>query len=356
MEDVKRLADFTAPGKVSVIIDGQFGSTGKGLIAAYVAKNCGEFEYAITNASANAGHTTVIGERKFTTFHMPTSAVINSRSVAYLDAGAIIDPQILFQELEEFDMWDRVAINPYAAVIQDEHRDYEKAKGSRAGSIGSTQKGVGAALMDKVARKGNIAGLDKFLKPLVREISPQEIEGSIGAILEVPQGFSLGLNSGFYPYCTSREVTVTQAMADARLHPSLLHKTMMCVRTLPIRVGNIYGEDGKITGWSGPCYPDQNELDWENLGIKPELTTVTKRPRRIFTFSGRQYSDSLSVLKPDHVFLNFCNYLDNAGVEDMIGRMSRRGKKPDFLGFGPDIKDVVPTKEWQDRLNGALNV
>jgi len=341
--DPNPLEDFIKPGKVSVIIDGQYGSTGKGLIAAYVAMNVDGFSYAITNASANAGHTTVIGDRKFTTFHLPTSAVINEDSFAVIDAGAIIDPDILFQELEEHNMWDRVFIHPNAAVILPEHTAAEKASGSSTSKIGSTQKGVGAALADKIARRGNVAALDQRLRPFVREITPNEFASCRGSILEVPQGFSLGVNSGgFYPYCTSRDVTPSQAMSDAGLHPSFLHKTLMCVRTYPIRVGNIYDENGKMVGWSGPSHANQKELEWEKIGVEPELTTVTKRPRRIFDFSMEQYRRSLEYIRPDLVFLNFCNYLDKNQVRALSNQMDANGKGPDLLGYGPDVSDVIP--------------
>jgi len=357
MQDVLKnpapLEGFLAPGKVSIIIDGQYGSTGKGLIAAYVAKQCPSFDYAITNASANAGHTTVINDWKFTTFHLPTASVINKNSLAVIDAGAIIDPEILFQELDEHDMWGRVVIHPNAAVILPEHTASERAGGSSQGKIGSTQKGVGAALADKIARRGNVAGLHPRLRPLVREITPLEIAAARGSILEVPQGFSLGVNSGgFYPYCTSRDVTPMQAMSDAGLHPKYLHKTLMCIRTFPIRVGNIYDNDDKLIGWSGPCHDDQIELDWDEVGVSPELTTVTKRPRRIFTWSMEQFERSRMYIEPDVIFLNFCNYLDVTQVMEMASDIDRAGFKGEVLfGYGPDIRDV---RQREDVVNDKL--
>lgn len=336
------LHGFFQDGKVSVLIDGQYGSTGKGLLAAYVAKNAGTRpKFCVTNASANAGHTTVMGDIKFTTFHLPTASVLIKDSVAYLDAGAIIDPDVLFQELDEHGMWHRVKIHPHAAVILPEHKGSEGLAGSSAGSIGSTQKGVGAALSDKISRKGNVASCHPKLRHLVEEILPSDMAKEGPVFLEVPQGFSLGVNSGgFYPYCTSRDVTVAQAMADAGFHPSYLHKTVMSIRTLPIRVGNIYDGE-KLVGWSGPAHADQTEFRWLDLGLKPEFTTVTKRQRRVFSFSISQYQRAIEFNKPDLVFLNFCNYLGKGGTEELVNEIGRAGlRRPDLYGWGPDIKDV----------------
>lgn len=45
-----------AKGRVNILLDGQFGSTGKGLFAEYISKH-NRIDIAITNAGPNAGHT-----------------------------------------------------------------------------------------------------------------------------------------------------------------------------------------------------------------------------------------------------------------------------------------------------------
>lgn len=345
---------FAELGKAALLIDGQFGSTGKGLITAYLAQH-NKFHIATTNASANAGHTTVIGDRKFVTFHTPTTAVMDPNCIAYLNAGAIIDPEVLAQEIIEFGLQGRLIIHPHAAVIYQHHRDAEREAASSATKIGSTQKGVGAALADKLMRRGNVAKNDPFLSQFIDpsfHLGLEMDEHGAAVIVEVPQGFSLSLNSGFYPYTTSREVTVAQGIADAGLHPGQLGKVMMTARTFPIRVGNIQDEFGREIGNSGGGYPDQPELAWENFpGVEPERTTVTKRVRRIFTWSDLQWLHSVQTLKPDFVFLNFVNYLtDRTALAELEARAGRLYLAPEdngdlcrpftHYGIGPDVADV----------------
>jgi hypothetical protein len=103
-------------------------------------------------------------------------------------------------------------------------------------------------------------------------------------------------------------------------------------------------------GSSGPCYPDQTELAWEDLGIAPELTTVTKLPRRIFTFSDQQLLEAFwhcGQYYKTHLFLNFANYLDDEDqVRELISRIERyeimklNPPKVQWLGYGPDDADV----------------
>ena len=85
-------------GKLNIIIDGQFGSTGKGVLSSYVAAN-NHIDLAITNGSPNAGHTFYYNNKKYIVKHLPVSAVINKRSTIYLCAGSIINPDILLKEI-----------------------------------------------------------------------------------------------------------------------------------------------------------------------------------------------------------------------------------------------------------------
>ena len=355
---------FLQYGKASVLIDGQFGSTGKGLAAAYifeVIKDQYDWEkvVCITNAAPNAGHTTITAEgRKFVTFHMPTMGVLSPNSPIFLNAGAIIDIEMLKKEVEDLGVNpNRVFIHQNAAVITPEDAEYEKQRSSSQTKIASTQKGVGRALARKVGRDGRV--VRDFASDLVNSgfnISTNDanhyLMRGFAAMVETPQGMGLSLNNGFYPHCTSREVSVSQSLSDAGLHPSTLAHTLATFRTFPIRVGHIYDEDGQIIGNSGPVYPDQIELSWDYFrGVEPERTTVTKRVRRIFSFSEQQYAEALIRLRPTYVHIGFCDYFNDedefhrfidilARVEAQVGVRVHR-----FYAFGPATTDVIHDNE-----------
>lgn len=351
------MRNFVRPGLASVIIDGQFGSTGKGLIAGRLALDDGnQCSIATTNASANAGHTTIVAGRKFITYHLPTFAVMQPGCRAYLNAGAIINPALLAQEMQDvgFDPQNLV-IHPRAAVITEAMVASEYSADSAATKLASTRKGVGTALSEKIMRRAVLAGDTPELAPWIGEIDLNRcLEWGDRVVVEIPQGFSLGINSGLaYPHCTSRDVTVSQGLADAGIHPMHLGHTMMSLRTYPIRVGNVV-ENGHQLGWSGPCYPDQEETTFEALGVEPERTTVTKRIRRIFTFSDQQYAKAHRMNQPDAVFLNFCNYLASSeDLSKLIDRMSHHGSPPTHFGFGPSVEEVTESEEealfWYDQ-------
>lgn len=328
---------FITPNKAAVLIDGQWGSTGKGLLAAYLASRPeNKVKVATTNASANAGHTTILPDgNKFVTFHLPTFAVMQSECFAYLNAGSIIDPELLMKELKSvnFNM-KKLIIHPHASVIEEEDKSHEADKKSSNTKISSTQKGVGTALSRKIRREAKLAGEHPGLKGFCREVDLNQHT----CVVEVPQGFDLSLNHGHrYPFVTSRDVTVSSAMGDAGLHPSRLGKICMSIRTYPIRVGNIKGTHGKDIGNSGPYYDDQKEVKWSDIGVPEEITTVTKRVRRVFTFSKDQYTKSLLAIRPDIVFVNFLNYLKTEDEMDRFTYMLQQCE----LNTG-----IVPSKLW----------
>lgn len=365
MNDVDRFQEtqVTATGKASVLIDLQFGSTGKGLFAAYLAGLPGNrCDLAITNAGPNAGHTTCFADgRKFIAFHFPTFGIIQSDSIIFLNAGSIIDPTLFIKEMEAFNIDPRrIIIHPRAAVVLEEDVNYEKDVNSGAAKLGSTQKGIGRAIARKVMREAELAAdhptLKKFVKPDFNVMN--ELRRGARAFIEVPQGLGLSLNDGLsYPHCTGRSINVAQALSDAGVHPHMLYKTIGVQRFMPIRVGNLMDVNGKEVGNSGPCYPDQRELTWEQVGQKPEYTTVTKRKRRIFTWSEMQYQHAMQMLRPDLVFCNFLNYVpDSAGSinwtreMETIERAMLGTTVPKIYGVGPNVEDVVPLYDAHKRL------
>jgi adenylosuccinate synthase len=262
----------------------------------------------------------------------------------YLIGGAVIDVAELSHEWGKLSPQGQanVYVHPHAAVVRNEDRD---ANVNMVRRIASTGKGTGPAAAARMLRTGATYSDNLMLGDVPSMMSPAVFDQETHnkrILVETSQGFSLGINSGFYPYCTHRECTVAQALADARISPVDLRQSMMVVRTYPIRVGNTEGS-------SGGAYPDQNEVSWEEIGQKPEYTTVTKRVRRIFTWSRIQFREALRVNRPTVVMLNFANYLSSLQLDNLLKNMTEDmghvygGEKtpPVLLGFGPATCDVT---------------
>ena len=330
-------------GKLSLLLDGQFGSTGKGLFAQYIGMR-NHVDVAVSNASSNAGHTFYYASSSKTkpartvVRHLPISGILNKRSTIYLCAGAIINPDILLAEISDLNIDPaRVIIHPRAAIIEPSDVAEERTNPSGVKTIASTMSGVGSALTRKISRGARLAGDVPVLQQFVSVLDLQGLlADGCTAMMEVPQGMDLSLNHGFaYPYCTSRDITPSAALSDAGVHPRYLGAVAVSMRTFPIRVGNVI-ENEVVVGNSGPFYADSVETTWEDLGLEKEYTTCTKRVRRVATFSFLQYAKMLKVMCPDYVFLNFCNYLSPDNLAVLLPRLS----EVTHLGFGPEVKDI----------------
>lgn len=341
------LEGFRRPGKASFIVGGQFGSEAKGAAAAFVAAHLAErgefFDVVTTNAASQAGHTSIHKGVRKVLRHLPTIPSI-ARHVAYLNAGSVIDIDVLIKELADYRgvVW----INPNAAVITEVNKLEENLPDSSTTQIASTRKGVGSAIAAKVMRSGLIIkqmSLRVYADIVDLDLNQIMMTGQSVAV-EVPQGIGLSLNSHFYPHVTSRDCTVMQAASDAGIHPHFYGASMLVLRTYPIRVGNIV-EGGVTVGTSGGCWPDQEEISWDAIGVPPETTTVTGRIRRVFTPSYLQIKHAMSLTRPEHVFISHCDYCLATAKQVWNYVLLAAGTigidRPEYLfGFGPSTDDV----------------
>lgn len=376
-------------GKFNVVTDGQFGSTGKGLITTYLAqKHRPEF---LTNTNmANAGHTAVnVDGTAYVAKAMPSAAILRKWLPDYNpwiimgSTSAFTIPQLM-HEIAATGSEDRLVIHKRAMVITDEHRERENGGKDSTKHLASTMQGCGAAIADKIQRLPGVklaADYEElkryvFSRSLVRPAMIMDdmslfdpfnvlckhecdslheyfncvLRATFTMLHEGAQGFSLDINHGHsYPTCTSRSTSAIQNLADMGISPNYLGDVYLVLRPYPIRVGNVI-EDGMMLGYSGGAYDDQVEIDWEEVARKSgmpndyaallrdkEKTTVTKRERRVFTFSKRQLREAVMVNGATKLALNFANYIDWS----CYGSSSKDKLTPKILDFIKSIEDEV---------------
>ena len=312
--------------------------------------------------------------------HLPTSVVCPSTDI-YIGAGACIDLKQLKREIDQWEIDEtRLKIHPNAVVITEDDVQYEREQLLR---IASTMTGNGAALARKVMRHPNVTTTSDVpeLKPFISDITYEICErlkrGERG-VLETAQGFDLSLDHGMlwtnkdgsihkaFPYNTSRNVDVMTFAGMSGLPKRVIGKVLMNVRSFPIRVGD--ASNNEKDGYSGismkgsnsgPYYPDQEELTWDevtdialsNVPIM-EMTSLTKRIRRVFSFSMMQYRLATMVIDPDFICLNFANYLE-ASIKDKSGVYSINELAEEY----PIIAEfVVMLNENQYWGGGKVNI
>ncbi len=362
----------------------QYGSEAKGAIALMAALKWHP-DTAACAWQPNAGHTVILAGRTYVHRMLPVSALVPSVQAILIGPGATVDLERLHREVEEAGMLlqgKTLIIHPNAAVLHPSDSENEAA----LVSIGSTMKGSMRAQVRKMERgavfsrqeRPAVVGDAEILwandvAPTVRvsdTLYDDAVDSSKRLQLEGAQGFSLGMHTSFYPYCTSRDVSTAQLLADCRVPMPVLPTTLTTIgvcRTFPIRVANRF-KDGEQIGTSGGHYGDQHELSWSDLGRQPELTTVTKLPRRVFTFSKKQVIAAARVMRPSAIALTFCDYLGAPAsrpwgsylpdaVRDLVGQIEgSTGVPVIYVTFGPDSSGqfqitneaglLVEPKEW----------
>jgi adenylosuccinate synthase len=348
---------------LNIITDMQYGSTGKGLFAGFLAEDQ-QIDTVVTAWGPNAGHTYIDQNGRRFVHTMLANGIVGSR-VRYvlIGPGSVIDVPALEAEIDaaqDIIAANRISIfiHSAAAVVDEWHRQVERQYGFR---IGSTMKGTAEAMIQKLRRmpdNQNTAGVRLRGHTRFRILNPDEWTDFMESdakhvMIEGAQGYSLSINHGFYPYTTSRDCTTAQLLVDCGIPFKCIRSAMPMVwgvcRSYPIRVANRFDADGNQIGTSGPCYEDQKEIDWEQIGVEPELTTVTKLVRRVFTLSDTQLREAVRVNGINAIFLNFANYVPADSVPSLVGRIERvTGWCPVlYTGWGPRVTDI---HRWGSRV------
>lgn len=350
-------------GKLTILMDGGAGSSGKGKMGSYITENADNWQFACNAFAPQAGHWVRLQDGRQFFYQTLNSCAYNVDKYEriYLGPGAVIELPALLREMEENRVpRDKIRISPITPILQKSDQLFEQGVvgfdqqtapevGSAAhdgtAKFGSTCHGVGSVAARRVLRRPSLVMAKDVpeLRDLVCDVSAEigeRLSSGQRGFLEIAQGFQLSLmHEGFYPYVTSRNVTVAQALSDMFLPTVFAGQVVINYRTLPIRINSnkyIALDDSRHLTWaeveagvphkvyegdSGKWYPDQTELTWDQVTKDSgsptrifEITSVTKLPRRVASFSLNNVWDSIAHNDTGHqttLSLNFCNYIDN---------------------------------------------
>lgn len=353
-------------GKFNCIVDSAHGSSAKGaastrLVSIYNVPNVSSCNYP------NAGHTAVMGDKKFISKCLPTPAFLNmigtSKPRLWLgpNSGFFAD-QYKKEILETGYRHDEPIIHERAAIVTDRHIAMESPGGLQSTEyISSTMSGSGAAYAEKAMRRAEVitarkVGLHTEAPMRFMHRVREELAAGHTFMHEVSQGFALSVNHGtHYPTCTFRDCTSQQAWADFCLTPDLIGDVYLNVRSYPIRVGSNY-RDGIQVGYSGDFCDDQIETTWEKIAADAEFppdeaaqlaererTTVTKKIRRVATQSWTLLADSAKATGATKLILNFPQYIHWSSYR------VRGGKEV--------VKTLHPkVREYMDKMEEVTNL
>lgn len=304
----------TSPN-VDVIVGGQYGSEGKGNIAAYMAP---EYDSLFRVGGPNAGHKVFREPEPYTFHHLPSGTFKNESAKLLIGPGAVIGLETLLKEVASLNVpYDRLLIDNQAIIINQEDVEYELRQ--LRDRIGSTAQGVGSATARKILERWPKSSVSLAydvpeLKPYVgstREALEAAYAHNERILLEGTQGTSLSLHHGSYPHVTSRDTTVSGCLSEAGIPPKQVRKVIMVCRTYPIRV------ESPRQGTSGNM---KRELTLQEISRRSgialkelqntEKTSTTNKKRRIAEFDWTQLRTSTLLNGPTDIALTFVDYID----------------------------------------------
>lgn len=337
---------------VSVVVGGQYGSEGKGKVALAVAREKGA-RCVVRVGGTNSGHTIIDECGKPRSFRQLPASVFSKDSIAVLPPGALIDIDIFEREVVELGLGpDRVKVSPFASLISAEDREAERSNGL-VDRIGSTGSGTGAALVRRMGRASTVLlakdepRLGAYIDDTTQLMRDLLAKGQ-RIVIEGSQGFGLSvLHGGFYPHATSRDTTAAAFVSEAGLSPFDVDEIVLVLRAHPIRVA----------GTSGPL---EDEMSWKDLAAEAglaedyrELTTATKKVRRIGRFEVDVVRRAIAANQPTSIVLNHLDYVDPALAQGERSGLAREflarveswiGATVTMVGFGPD--SLIPRSDF----------
>lgn len=294
---------------VDVLFGGLYGSEGKGNIAFYLAP---EYDLLIRVGGPNAAHSVYLAsEKKFVHYSLPSGTQAGPKQAHLLiGAGAAVYLDELLLEISDSEVEaDRLSIDPQVMIIEPEDKEAEKELRER---IGSTASGTGSAGARRLlrARDVRLARDVLELKPYCRpgtEVLERAYRNRQRIFLEGTQGSGLSLFHGPYPHVTSRDTNIAGCLAEAGIAPARVRRTVMVVRSYPIRVAGVSG-------------PLRTELLWTDIerraGLaegeleKKELTSKTRTLRRVGEFEWDMFRRAALINAPTDIALTFADYID----------------------------------------------
>jgi adenylosuccinate synthase len=285
----------------TIIVGGNFGDEGKGKIVSHVAHTDKPTIISRGGVGPNAGHTVMVGEKKFGVRMCPSGFVYPDARLM-IGTGVLVDPRVFFKEVEVLGVDGRIFIDERCAIIDENHIAEDKSNTHLSKKVGSTGTGCGPANRDRAMRTARLARdlpeLSSYLVDVPFEIN-SALDADENVVLEGTQGFGISLYYGYYPFVTSKDTSASQMAADNGVGPTRIDDVIVVFKAFPTRVGE------------GPFDTEMSSAQAKDLGIQ-EFGTVTGRERRIGTWDGEMARYAAMVNGATQVALTGIDHIDSS--------------------------------------------
>ena len=368
-----------------VVIGTQWGDEGKGKITDFLSQDAEVI--ARYQGGDNAGHTIVIDGKKFK-LHLIPSGVFFPEKISVIGNGVVVNPKSLVKELEylhtEGVSTENLRISDRAHVILPYHIKLDQLQEAAKGDnkIGTTNKGIGPAYMDKAARVGrlktNLAEKNRLFSKMYEseELSFDEIfeeyyaygqqikqyvtdtsvilndalDAGKRVLFEGAQGVMLDIDQGTYPFVTSSNPVAGGVTIGSGVGPSKINKVVGVCKAYTSRVGD------------GP-FPTElfDEVGERIREVGHEYGTTTGRPRRVGWFDSVVMRHSRRVSGITNLSLNCIDVLSGLDTVKICVAYDLDGERIDYYPASLEqLKRCKPIYEelpgWEEDITGCRSL
>ena len=378
-----------------VVVGTQWGDEGKGKITDFLSQ--GAKIIARYQGGDNAGHTIHTDGKVFKLRLIP-SGILYPHQLSVIGNGVVVNPKSLVEELaylrKQGVAGDNLRISDRAHVILPYHIALDQAQETAKGAnkIGTTNRGIGPAYMDKASRvgiriadlldrdlfaerlKANLAEKNELftklydlpamqfddifeeyyqygqqIKPYVTDTSVvlnDAIDAGEHVLFEGAQGVMLDIDQGTYPFVTSSNpaggVTI-----GAGVGASKIDRVAGVAKAYTSRVGD------------GPFPTELFDRDGDFIReAGHEYGTVTGRPRRIGWFDAVVVRHARRVAGVTDLCLNSVDVLTGLKTVKICAAYERNGER--IYHYPASLKELAecqPVYEelpgWDEDITGA---
>ena len=382
-----------------VVVGTQWGDEGKGKITDFLSQDAEVI--ARYQGGDNAGHTIVIDGKKFK-LHLIPSGIFFPEKISVIGNGVVVNPKSLVTELnylhDEGVSTDSLRISDRAHVILPYHIKLDQLQEASKGDnkIGTTNKGIGPAYMDKAARVGiriadlldkeifaerlkvNLAEKNRLfekmyecepiqfddvfeeyyaygqlIKDYVTDTSVilnDALDAGKRVLFEGAQGVMLDIDQGTYPFVTSSNPVAGGVTIGSGVGPSKINKVVGVCKAYTSRVGD------------GP-FPTElfDEVGERIREVGHEYGTTTGRPRRVGWFDSVVMRHSRRVSGITNLSLNSIDVLSGLDTVKICVAYDLDGERIDYYPASLEkLKRCKPIYEelpgWQEDITGVRSL
>lgn len=382
-----------------VVVGTQWGDEGKGKITDFLSQDAEVI--ARYQGGDNAGHTIVIDGKKFK-LHLIPSGIFFPEKISVIGNGVVVNPKSLVKELEylhaEGVSTDSLRVSDRAHVILPYHIKLDQLQEAAKGDnkIGTTNKGIGPAYMDKAARVGiriadlldkevfaerlktNLAEKNRLFTKMYgsEELSFDDIfeeyyaygqqikqyvtdtsvilndalDAGKRVLFEGAQGVMLDIDQGTYPFVTSSNPVAGGVTIGSGVGPSKINKVVGVCKAYTSRVGD------------GPFPTELSDEVGERIReVGHEYGTTTGRPRRVGWFDSVVMRHSRRVSGITNLSLNCIDVLSGLDTVKICVAYDLDGKRIDYYPASLEqLKRCKPIYEelpgWEEDITGCRSL